>query len=172
MASTDARPVPRKNTAFRITFPVYDADGDPVTSATGLDSEVSLDGAAFADCTNEATEIGNGLYYLDLTSAEMNADTVAVVVKTSTSGAKTVAAVLYPAATTELPSVSGILASAVEGSRTLQESLRLMMAALLGKVSGAGTSSISFRDAADTKDRINATVDDDGNRSTVTLDAS
>lgn len=98
MASTDARPLPLKNTAFRITFPIYDADGDLVTGAAGLDSEGSKDGGTFADCTNEATEIAtaSGMYYLDLTATEMNADTVAVIVKTSTSGAKTSVFVLYP----------------------------------------------------------------------------
>ena len=92
MASTDATAIPVKNQAYRVTFPILDADGDLVTGATGLDSEVSLDGAAFADVTAEATEIAtaSGMYYLDLTAAEMNADTVAVIVKTSSSGAKTV----------------------------------------------------------------------------------
>ena len=36
------------------------------------------------------------MYYLDLTAAEMTADTVAIIVKTSTSGAKTTPIVLYP----------------------------------------------------------------------------
>jgi hypothetical protein len=98
MASTDARPVPRKNVAYRVTFPILDADGDLVTGAAGLDSEISLDAGAFADCTNEATEIAtsSGVYYLDLTSGEMNADCVAIIVKTSTSGAKTTTIVMYP----------------------------------------------------------------------------
>ena len=98
MAASDAKPVPVKNAAYRITFPVYDADGDLVAGATGLDSEVSKDGGTFADCTNEATEIAtsSGMYYLDLTSTEMNADTVAVIVKTSSSGAKTTVVVLNP----------------------------------------------------------------------------
>jgi hypothetical protein len=98
MASGDASAFGRKNVAYRITFPIYDADGDLVTGATGLDSEVSKDGGTFTDCTNEATEIAtsSGLYYLDLTSTEMNADTVAVIVKTSSSGAKTTALVIYP----------------------------------------------------------------------------
>jgi len=98
MASTDARPFPLKNTAYRVTFPILDADGDPVSGAAGLDSEVSKDGGTFADCTNEATEIAtsSGVYYLDLTSTELNADTVAIIVKTSTSGAKTTVIVLYP----------------------------------------------------------------------------
>jgi hypothetical protein len=97
MAATDAMAVPKKNTAYRHTFVILDADGDPVSGAAGLDSEVSKDGAAFADCTNEATEIGtSGFYYLDLTATEMNADTVAVRVQTSTSGAKTEPIILYP----------------------------------------------------------------------------
>lgn len=97
MASTDARLIPYKNAAWRVTFPIFDADGDTVTGATALDSEISKDGGAFADCTNEATEIGSsGIYYLDLTSTEMNADTVAIQVKTSSSGAKTTNIVTYP----------------------------------------------------------------------------
>lgn len=98
MASSDARLIPYKNAAWRVTFPILDADGDLVTGATGLDSEISQDGGTFADCTNEATEIAtaSGMYFLDLTSTEMNADTVALIVKTSTSGAKTTALVAYP----------------------------------------------------------------------------
>lgn len=98
MAASDARPIPRKNAAYRVTLAILDADGDLVTGATGLDSEISKDGGTFADCTNEATEIAtsSGMYYLDLTSTEMNADTVAIIVKTSTSGAKTTPIVLYP----------------------------------------------------------------------------
>lgn len=100
MASTDAKSIPQKNVALRISFPILDADGDLVTGAAGLDSEVSKDGGTFADCTNEATEIAtsSGMYFLDLTSTEMNADTVAVIIKTSTSGAKTTPVVMYTAA--------------------------------------------------------------------------
>lgn len=98
MASTDGRPVPIKNVAYRVTFPIWDGTGALVTGATGLDSEISKDGGTFADCTNEATEIAtaSGIYFLDLSSTEMNADTVAVIVKTTTSGAKTTPLILYP----------------------------------------------------------------------------
>jgi hypothetical protein len=98
MASTDAYPVSWKNYAYRVTFPIFDADGDLVPGATGLDSEVSKDGGSFTDCTNEATEIAtsSGVYVLDLTATEMSADTVAVIIKTTTSGAKTTVLVLYP----------------------------------------------------------------------------
>lgn len=71
----------KKNAAFTVVFPIYDADGDLVTGATGLDSEVSKDGGTFTDVTpDEASEIAtsSGIYELDLTSTEMNADVVAV----------------------------------------------------------------------------------------------
>ena len=85
-----------KNVAYRVTFPILDADGDLVTGATSPDSEISKDGGAFADCTNEATEIAtsSGMYYLELTSTEMNADTVAIIVKSG--NGKTTPIVLYP----------------------------------------------------------------------------
>lgn len=98
MASSDAYVFPRKNVAYRVTFPILDNTGSLVTGAAGLDSEVSKDQGTFADCTNEATEIAtsSGVYYLDLTSTEMNADTVAIIVKTSTTNAKTTTLILYP----------------------------------------------------------------------------
>lgn len=104
MASGDALPVPRKNVAYRVTFPILDADGDLVTGAAGLDSEISKDGGTFVDCTNEAVEIAtnSGMYFLDLIAAEMNADTVAIIIKTSTGGAKTTPVVLYPEETGDI----------------------------------------------------------------------
>lgn len=105
MASSDAQPQPLKNSACRVYFPILDADGDLVTGAAGLDSEISKDGGTFADCTNEATEIAtsSGMYYLDLTSTEMNADAVCIIVKTSTGGAKTTPIVLYPVEAGDIP---------------------------------------------------------------------
>lgn len=90
------------NTAVRIAFPILDDNGDPVTGAANLDSEYSLNGANFADCNNEAVEIGvnSGVYYLDLVAAETNSDLVAIQIKTSTVGAKTSVLVFYPAAQT------------------------------------------------------------------------
>lgn len=102
MASTDARPVPIKNTAYRAYFGIFKNDGTLITGATVLDSEVSQDGAAFADCTNEATEISQGLYYLDLSSTEMNADSVLVVVKSTSTGAVPVVLSLYPEETGDI----------------------------------------------------------------------
>lgn len=111
MATTDATPIPVKNQAYRVSFPILDADGDLVTGAGSLDSELSADGGTFADATNEATEIAtaSGMYYLEITAGEMNYDTVAVVV-ISASG-KTTPIVLYPQETgdikVDVQSISG-----------------------------------------------------------------
>lgn len=59
--------------------------------------------------------------------------------------------------------------SIIEGTYSAQDFMRLMGAALLGKVSGAAGTSITFRDTADSTDRIVATVDTAGDRITVTL---
>jgi len=55
---------------------------------------------------------------------------------------------------------------------TLEEAMKICLAALAGKVSGAGTTTVTIRSADDTADRIVATVDTDGNRSSVTLDGA
>jgi hypothetical protein len=57
-----------------------------------------------------------------------------------------------------------ILDSTVETGATVVESLRLHNAVLGAKISGAGTGIETFRDLADTKDRLISTVDSNGNR--------
>lgn len=74
MAATDSRPIPKKNTAFRLRVYIEDETGDPVLDFTSPDSTISKDDASFADCTNEVTYVGNGYGYIDLTSDEMNCD--------------------------------------------------------------------------------------------------
>jgi hypothetical protein len=98
MAASDAKAFAQKGVAYRITFPIHSTTGALITGATGLDSEISKDGGTFADCTNEAGEIAtsSGVYALDLTSTEMNADTVAIIVKTSSANAIIPVIVLYP----------------------------------------------------------------------------
>jgi hypothetical protein len=64
------------------------------------------------------------------------------------------------------------IGATIEGSETLQGQLRLIRAATVGKLSGAEGTTVTIRDAADTKARITATVDLDGNRLAVTTDAT
>lgn len=68
-----------------------------------------------------------------------------------------------------------VLADAVhdevnEGSTTFRQTQRLVNSALGSKASGMGTTTAVIRDVGDSKDRVTATVDADGNRTAVTLD--
>ncbi|KKN25965.1 hypothetical protein LCGC14_0879340 [marine sediment metagenome] len=89
----------KKNATFELQFPMYDADGDLVSAAASLDTEVSKDGGTFTDATNEAAEIAtaSGCYKITLTSTEMNADRVMTITKTGTAGAKTAVNLMYTA---------------------------------------------------------------------------
>src|SRR5574343_422694 len=103
MAASDARPVPLKNTAYRHYFAIRKNDGKLITTWAGQDSELSADGAAFADATNEATEIGtSGVGYIDLTSGEMNYDCVVVKATFTNTGAMPVIVSLYPEETGDI----------------------------------------------------------------------
>lgn len=91
----NALPYPVYGLPFVVVAPLLDADGDPV-SPSSPDSERSLNGDTFADCTNEVTEIAtsSGICYLLLTAAEMTADIVTVRIQST--GAKTTVLTLYP----------------------------------------------------------------------------
>ena len=98
MAANSARPIPQKNTAFRLTFPIRKNDGTLITGAAGIAAKYSIDGGTFATCNGSPGEIAaaSGVYYLDLLAAEMNGDTVAVLVTSTSTGAVPVVVVLYP----------------------------------------------------------------------------
>ena len=73
---------------------------------------------------------------------------------------------------TAAENATAVMASTIEGTFDLTESARLWNAALAGKASGLATATATFRDLADGKDRIVATVDADGNRTAVTRDVT
>ncbi len=64
------------------------------------------------------------------------------------------------------------LADGIETSITLRQAVRLILAASAGELSGAATTTITIRNVGDTKNRITATVDADGNRTAVSVDGT
>jgi len=60
----------------------------------------------------------------------------------------------------------------IETGYSFRNSLRLILSSLSGKLSGAGTSTVTIRNVTDTKDRITATVDTNGNRTSITTDVT
>lgn len=123
-----------------------------------------------------ATDLGTGAGLTSLASAANLATLDGAVADIPTNAELATAlgtaddAVLAAIAALNDISVANILAATVEGSTTLVQTLRLLNAALGGKASGLDTTTAVYRDIGDTKDRITATVDADGNRSAVTLD--
>lgn len=64
---------------------------------------------------------------------------------------------------------STLLSTLIDGSVSVKGALQVAIAALAGKASGGGTNTIIFRNAADDTNRVVMTVDDNGNRTSVTL---
>jgi len=161
MAASDALPVPRKNTAYRHYFVILDADGDPVTSAvidSGLVSGsgkalVSKDGGASVNSTNSVVEIDSGWYYLDLTSAEMNYDAVAAMVRTTTTDAKNTPFLLFPAIAGDVEAnadaaSSTLATSAAQANQALEATVSAGFAAGALDATGAKEATVSAGFAA------------------------
>ena len=99
MASTDASTFPVKGQAYRVTGKIVNATtGNPITGAlTTPASTVSKDGAAFASTTTPVAEIGTtGYFYVDLSAAEMNANTVVVHVTAANADAVYASLCIFP----------------------------------------------------------------------------
>jgi hypothetical protein len=136
----------------------------------------TLVAANYATAANQTTIIG----YLD---TEIAAILAAVDTEIAAIKAKTDNLPASPAATGDAMTLTSgerdavaaallDLAAGIETNRTLRQAMRLILATAVGKLSGAATNTVAIRDTNDTKDRVTATVDGDGNRSVVTLDAS
>ena len=65
-----------------------------------------------------------------------------------------------------------VFSKSVEGSLTFEDIIKILLAVAAGESSGGGTANIKFRDQADTKNRIEATVDSNGNRININVDGS
>ena len=79
-----------------------------------------------------------------------------------------------PAAVGDIPSATtiaaAVLAAVVEGAVTVRIACRRLLAAVAGKADGGGTATQHFRDSDDTRIRITATTDANGNRTAVNFD--
>lgn len=116
----------------------------------------AIDSAALA--TSAAQEIRDTI--LSDATAFAGADIATIKTKTN----------LIPATPASQADVTGLLTTTVADSISVVQTLRLVLAVLGGKLSGAATTTVTIRSAGDTKDVVVATVDSNGNRSAVTLD--
>src|ERR1051325_3784975 len=91
-----ALPYPVKGCRYTVLIAYTDTSGVP-TNPTTPDTERSIDGAAYADCTEETTTVtgSNGTGYITLTGDEMNGSAIAVAAKAA-SGPRTTLMMFYP----------------------------------------------------------------------------
>ena len=94
----------------------------------------------------------------------------AILADTGTDGVAVSSGTINSIADGLLDRADGVEPSSGGTERTVREALRLILSACVGKLSGAATTTVAIRDTNDSKNRISATVDSDGNRSAVTLD--
>lgn len=169
---------------FPITLSDYKADVSSLATAANLATVDTVVDAVKAKTDNLPTDpadqsliiaatdaivalIGTPAVDLATDVAAVKADTAATLLDTGTDGVALSSATQDAIATALLD-----LANGVETGETLRQALRLIRAVAVGKAAGLGTTTATFRDKADSKDRVTATVDADGNRSAVTTDAT
>jgi hypothetical protein len=110
--------------------------------------------------------------------ASVSADIAAVKTVDDAVKAKTDNLPASPAAVGDVPTANQNAdayldrADAIETGLTPRGAMRLNTAALAGKLSGAAGTTVTIRNVGDSKDRITATVDSNGNRTAVTTDAT
>jgi hypothetical protein len=137
------------------------------TAGAGL-TAVPWNAAWDAEVQSEATDALNA--YDPPTNTEMEARTIAAANYATASALDTVDNFLD----TEIAAIKAktdLIPGTIDG-KTFSELVTLVAAVLLGKASGLATTTAVYRAADDSKDRVTATVDSNGNRSAVTLDAS
>lgn len=161
----------------RVTANTDQLAGQTVTAAAGVTfpSSVASPTNITAGTITTVTNLTNAATAGDFTAAmkaSLNAATPTVAIGTGGITTSSFAAGAIDAAAVASDTIAEIWAHPIEGTVTAEESLRLANAANGAIVAGAATTTVTIRDLADTKTRVTATVDADGNRSAVSLDLS
>lgn len=168
---------PKKNAEFIFYVSLVSQASSPSfqtnpTLAAG-DVKVSTDGGAFGNISTlpAVTPAGGVSVKVTVSAAEMNGDNVVIVFQDAAGAEWHDLMINLQPATRQIDDLA-YWDEVLENTLTAEQMMRLMLSVLTGKSNGGGTASIKFRDNADTKNRITATVDGDGNRTIVALDGS
>lgn len=175
-----------QSVAATIVFAMRD-DTDFFTPETGKspDCEISKNAGAFASTTNSASEISDGWYTVTLTTTETN--TVGpLIFKATSAGCAQMDEVhqVYDELNADVTTnsdktdytlsatgVDEVLDETIQaGGPTLREAMIYVLGFAAGKLT-LDTNEITIRDTEDTTDIIVATVDANGQRTSVTLTA-
>lgn len=135
------------------SFGALDANVDAILADTGTDGVKIASAQTVATVTNLTNLPTMPIDWV--TAAGLKADAVAEI----QAGLATSAEV----------GAIALLGETVIGSYTVQDILKILAAKMVGKATGGGTTTITYRGVDDTSDVIIETVDSNGNRSAVTL---
>lgn len=164
-------------TAARRRIPLTvcnDADGFPLSGQTlsGAEVKISKNGGAEASIGGTVVEVTNQGYYYEATSGEL--DTRGFIrLRCNKAGLRFYGFFVDVQVGAEVQDADGFLdlSAGVETGLTVRELLRIGFAALAGKSDGAGTGTVHYRNKADTKNRITATISSN-NRTAVSFDTT
>jgi len=160
-----------KGEATTITVPMLDVSA-PESFLTGLtvaDEPWYHDGGGWVPLaiTDTFDEIGaTGTYSIDMTNAEINHDLI--MIKLTAAGAADSSIIIHTGSSGD---VAGIRDEVMEGNNsvTLQQAISLILAAVAGVTTNNG---LTFQDPSGSSNRIEATVDDDSNRTSIIITPS
>ena len=170
----------KSNQAYTFTNPLM-LNGSIVTSPTiaAGDVKVQTGSGTVANADNLPTGDSNGIVTVTTSASEndpADGSYVTVVFIDQTDPKEWDDLYLTYNLTTniidDLPTLSEIMAQTIDGSLSWLQVMRILLAFAAGLSNGGGTSDINFRDNGDSKNRIAATVDANGNRTAVTLDGT
>jgi hypothetical protein len=149
---------------------IQDDVGMPYVDIMRSNAPVTLAGTTYARSVEVINgykiEFQNGSYQVNLVGANNNIGDARVQNSVSLNSSNSAGLVRGGAAAED------VWKYLIEGAFTAEEFMRVIAAALAGKVSGAGTNTETVRSLTDAKNRVTYTVDAAGNRSSVALDVT
>lgn len=155
----------------KFIFPIISIGGNVVTGGKVMEPTFFLRNGWQIEPASEDHEItiyGN-IYHADnipIVKIPTGTYKITVNLSTTTSPDKQESA----SSMTEDTITAAIMNEIIEGTLSLKEVVKIIASVLAGKTSGGGTTTLTFRDILDTKDRVIATVDDNSNRTEIILD--
>jgi hypothetical protein len=167
--SPNSIPVGRRATAFALAR----SEGGVSCSVRGIASLVSdLGGTGDVSVQINGTATVTNAALTGFRFGEATITGTATIANAPLSGAANVGANIRIGFNPSAEDITGNLLDAqfVETGVSVRQALRLITAILAGKVSGAEGTTVTFRNVGDDKNRVVATVDSNGNRTTITYD--
>lgn len=155
----------KKDSTDSIPFFLADTSGNGLAGLSPT-VQISENFASLRNPVGSVSEIGGGWYRLTCAAADSSGEGTLLLVATA-SGAVDAYSTIRVVGMDPL----NLGSWEVESGWTLQQAMRVILAALAGIVSvNATKTKVTFRDVNNTKNRIESTVDARGNRISLTLD--